>query len=74
MDLDAICSRGPGQWRSSGHSGSSWRQDNQHRFGDDKEYYNCGGIGHIAQFCSSPRHQQNNTNRQFQGKGQARRN
>ena len=81
MDLDAIQSRGPGQWRSSGHGGSNWRSQGNRRNSNDheKQCYNCSGFGHLARFCSSPRRQQSqgrqgNQSRWNQGKGQARRN
>ena len=84
MDLDAIRSRGPGQWRSAGRSGSNWhQQDNQRNNNFDKECYNCGGMGHISRFCSSPRRtnasrssnqgrQGNQQSRWNQGKADAR--
>ena len=57
MDLDTIHPRGPGQWHSAGHSGSNWhQQDNRCNNDFEKEYYNCGGMGHISRFYPSPHH------------------
>ncbi|KAG2202586.1 hypothetical protein INT45_004628 [Circinella minor] len=63
MDLDAIHSKRLAQWRSSGRGGVNWRQNNYRSNNeDDKQCYNCGGFGHIARTCSSPR--RNNHGRQ----------
>ena len=64
MDLDAIRSRRSEQWRSTGHSrpNQQW-QGNQRNNDNNKECYNCGGLGHISRFCSSPR--RTNSNRSF---------
>ena len=75
MDLDAIRSRGPDQWRSAGRGGSTWRQqDNRRTNNFDKECYNCGGMGHISRFCSSPRRTNNGRfpNQGRQGNQQSR--
>ncbi|KAG2216807.1 hypothetical protein INT45_013819 [Circinella minor] len=64
MDLDTIRSQRSEQWRSTGHSrpNQQW-QGNQRNNDNNKECYNCGGLGHISRFCSSPRH--TNSNRSF---------
>ena len=64
MDLDVIRSRGPRQWRSSGRAHYNVQPDNfRGAKGENKECYNCGGIGHISRFCPSPRHR--NPSRSF---------
>ena len=80
MDLDAIRPRRQeSNWRSSGRVVNNWRSQNNFRGdnNDDKECYNCSGVGHIARFCSSPRRQGRSNNqtqgRSYQGKGQTRR-
>ncbi|KAG2216563.1 hypothetical protein INT45_013572 [Circinella minor] len=51
MDLDVIRSRGPRQWRSSGRAQYNVQPDNfRSAKGENKECYNCGGIGHISRF------------------------
>ena len=80
MDLDAIhLRRQESNWCSSGHGGNNnWRGQNKIRIGnnDDKECYNCSGVGHIAHFCLSPHCQGRSNNqtqgRSYQGKGQVR--
>ncbi|KAG2216037.1 hypothetical protein INT45_007158 [Circinella minor] len=55
MDLDVIRSRGPRQWRSSGRAQYNVQLDNFHSAkGENKECYNCGGIGHISRFWKRP--------------------
>ena len=64
MDLDVIRSRGPRQWRSSGRAHYNVQPDNfRGAKGENKECYNCGGIGHISRFSPSPRHR--NPSRSF---------